>query len=76
MRYLIITLTFISLLGCATSNGVSNEKLSDTTAEQQPAKDNDTVASEDNSSERLVCRMEKEIGSNKRVRTCKKVSGT
>lgn len=72
MRYIIIIFALLSVSACAGKSST-------------PHKNNDSATSgatqvsgnkDDVSDEQIICRLEKEIGSNKRVRTCRKVSGT
>ncbi|MGP9800826.1 hypothetical protein [Rheinheimera sp. NSM] len=77
MRYLCVIFIFSMLMGCA-STAVSSAdpapsseaKLSTTQTAEQEVKQDDT------SNEKLICRNEQAVGSNKKVRTCRKVSGT
>jgi hypothetical protein len=77
VRYLSAAFTLLILTGCASTEvsstdpaPASADRISTTQTAEQSVQQTET------SDEKLVCRYEKTIGSNKKVRTCRKVSGT
>lgn len=73
MRYLSVFFALLMLAGCA-STEVSSADPAPSSAAQPSAEQ--TAEQTEASDEKLVCRNETAVGSNKRVRTCRKVSGT
>lgn len=77
MRYLGIVFMLSALMGCASTEvnsadptSASVAKPSTTQTAEQEVKETEV------SDEKLVCRSEKATGSNRKVRSCRKVSGT
>lgn len=80
MRYLSIFFIFSMLTACASNDTSTSttppEATSNAAAVNTAETETKQTEATDASEERLVCRNEKTIGSNKKVRTCRKVVGS
>ncbi len=86
MRYLSILFIFSLLAGCAVNDtsttataptSTANTQTDNEVAPQAAAKDADAKATDkEDTAERLVCHTENVTGSNRKVRTCRKVSSS
>ncbi|GAA0563408.1 hypothetical protein GCM10009098_34430 [Rheinheimera aquimaris] len=72
MRYIIIIFALLTVSACAGKSSTPQKNNNSATSGSTQVSGN----TDDVSDEQIICRLEKEIGSNKRVRTCRKVSGT